>query len=229
MTESSTQLRSWWDRYRCAPELYVHPEFYGHNIGGVPPEAQDAYFALELVLQATGYDLDSVWAFNCRKIGGGTQWSLHAYGIAIDIDAPANPYTAGDPFTGKFTETQVAACEAIRSTHGGQVWAWGGRWGKPDRMHWQINVPPTGLEIDWDTVEGANVAQLNDDELKVVQDLTVALHDVQSNGWFPKTMIPWYRANKTLAARVDALEDTATTSGLQDGDTVTITRIEATP
>lgn len=154
MATTTTRLRQWWSYYLCNPGANL--VLFGKSIGGVPPEAVSPYYALEKALIATGYVPDSVWSFNCRKIGGTNSWSLHAYGIAIDIDAPDNPYSPGDPFSGKFTEDQVAAVEAIRSTGGAQVWAWGGRWSKPDRMHWQINVPPSDTEIDWSTVIGTD-------------------------------------------------------------------------
>ena len=101
MAATTSQLRSWWSRYLCQPGPPT--QVFGKLIGGVPPETLDAYQALEQVLTRAGYVPDSAWSFNCRKIGGTNSWSLHAYGIAIDIDAPANPYTEGDPFSGKFS------------------------------------------------------------------------------------------------------------------------------
>jgi len=37
-------------------------------------------------------DADNTSAFNCRPVTGGTQFSEHAYGRAIDIDPIENPY-----------------------------------------------------------------------------------------------------------------------------------------
>ncbi|HZK59244.1 MAG TPA: M15 family metallopeptidase, partial [Cryobacterium sp.] len=38
---------------------------------------------------------DNTSAFNCRAITGGTAWSEHAYGRAIDINPVENPYVRG--------------------------------------------------------------------------------------------------------------------------------------
>ncbi len=38
---------------------------------------------------------DNTSGFNCRAITGGTRWSRHAYGTAIDINPITNPYVAG--------------------------------------------------------------------------------------------------------------------------------------
>lgn len=53
-----------------------------------------------------------------------------------------------------------------------------------------------------------DMPQLTDEELKVVQDLTAALKDVQSNGWFAKFLIPLYRiwSGSDIVGRLEALE-----------------------
>ena len=38
---------------------------------------------------------DNTSAFNCRFVGGTKRWSLHAYGIAIDVNPVENPYVRG--------------------------------------------------------------------------------------------------------------------------------------
>ena len=40
-------------------------------------------------------DADNTSAFNCRAITGGTGWSEHAYGRAIDVNPVENPYVSG--------------------------------------------------------------------------------------------------------------------------------------
>ena len=39
---------------------------------------------------------DNTSAFNCRAVTGGTGWSRHSYGLAIDINPLRNPYVNGD-------------------------------------------------------------------------------------------------------------------------------------
>jgi peptidoglycan hydrolase-like protein with peptidoglycan-binding domain len=79
--------------------------------------------------------------------------SLHSYGIAIDIDPGANRYSSGSPWSGKFTPFQISLVEKIRNTFGEQLWTWGGRWTTPDRMHFQLDVPPARCNVDWSTVD----------------------------------------------------------------------------
>jgi hypothetical protein len=42
---------------------------------------------------------DNTSAFNCRFVAGTTSWSMHAYGLAIDINPVENPYVSGSHFT----------------------------------------------------------------------------------------------------------------------------------
>jgi hypothetical protein len=42
---------------------------------------------------------DNTSAFNCRFVAGTNHWSMHAYGLAIDIDPVENPYVSGSYFT----------------------------------------------------------------------------------------------------------------------------------
>ncbi len=122
--------------------------FYDRHIGGVANPTVDAFAALEAALQDTGYQPTSRWAYNCRKISGTTRYSLHAYGIAIDIDPAENPYVSGglDWSKTKFTPEQIAAVEAIETTQDVKVWTWGGQWvTKQDYMHFQINTTPAQL------------------------------------------------------------------------------------
>jgi hypothetical protein len=42
---------------------------------------------------------DNTSAFNCRFVAGTSTWSMHAYGLAIDINPVENPYVSGTHFT----------------------------------------------------------------------------------------------------------------------------------
>ncbi len=66
--------------------------------------------------------------FNCRKVTGGTGYSIHAYGLAIDVNPKNNPYQA------PLRTDMPADFVAIWKKHG---WGWGGNWlkPKPDPMH----------------------------------------------------------------------------------------------
>lgn len=153
---SSATLRGLWSAWLCnkGSGRFANQSFFGSSIGGVAAPAADAVAALEAALRSTGYQPKSRWAFNCRKIGGSDKFSLHAYGIAIDIDPKENPFTAGDAYSGKLQRRHVQAALAIKNKRGQSVWSWGGSWRRPDRMHFQIDRGPDNVDVDWATVPG---------------------------------------------------------------------------
>lgn len=65
--------------------------------------------------------------FNIRKSKGGKSMSLHAWGLAVDVNAAWNGY--GKPPT---LRAQFVKC----FTDAG--FDWGGVWSKPDGMHFQL-------------------------------------------------------------------------------------------
>ena len=86
-------------------------------------------------------------AFNCRAVTGGTAWSQHAYGWAIDINPIQNPYVSSGgtvlpPAGAKYANRSLHANGMI---HAGDVvvnaftsvgWGWGGSWsGTRDYQH----------------------------------------------------------------------------------------------
>jgi hypothetical protein len=118
----------------------------------------DAGFPLEEVRVIAPEELDAAptgdgnvtTAFVCRPVTGGTSWSQHAYGLAIDINPFHNPYVKGDivlpelatvytdralGLPGMITEGDpvVQAFDAIG-------WGWGGRWTTlTDPQHFSAN------------------------------------------------------------------------------------------
>lgn len=89
-------------------------------------------------------------AFNCRDIPGSGNWSLHAYGRAIDVNPLLNPYidaaggyqpaNAGpyldrnriDP--GLLHDSDPAVLVFLRAG-----WSWGGNWRTPkDYQHFEL-------------------------------------------------------------------------------------------
>jgi hypothetical protein len=91
---------------------------------------------------------DNTSAFNCRYAvaPGPKQWSVHAYGEAVDVNPVENPYLEGGkvrPSAGKpyLARSRVRPGMAVA---GGKLvqafalvgWQWGGRWtGSPDYQH----------------------------------------------------------------------------------------------
>jgi hypothetical protein len=170
VARSTTWLRRAWAEHLGEKTVRMVPlRLFGLPPTPVHPYTVDAWRALERALTAGGYRPHSVWNYNNRPITGGSAPSLHAYGIATDIDPDCNPYrvTPGElpvRFSAEptqqrrcadvearladtaFTPAQVGAVEAIRTVDGLQVMTWGGRWRSvKDAMHFQINVSPDEL------------------------------------------------------------------------------------
>jgi hypothetical protein len=181
-TTTST-LRNLWREWMCrrGDGTFVDVEFFGRRIGGVPTPAVDAYRALERALRSAGYKPDSRWAYNCRLIADTGQPSLHSAGIAVDIDPDENPYSEGDPFSGKIGPDHVAAALAIRNGDGARVWSWGGHWNKPDRMHFQLDRGPSAVDVDWRTVPGDGDGDNGSDDVVVNEEEEMVLSKGSKN------------------------------------------------
>jgi D-alanyl-D-alanine carboxypeptidase len=91
---------------------------------------------------------DNTAAFNCRyAVGPGPKrWSVHAYGLAIDVNPVENPYLESGrvhPRAGRvyLDRTNIRPGMAVRggllvSAFRSVGWQWGGRWtGTPDYQH----------------------------------------------------------------------------------------------
>jgi hypothetical protein len=77
-------------------------------------------------------------AFNCRVVTGGTGWSEHAYGRAIDVNPFVNPYVKGStvlppeaaPYTdrGRTDPGMIHSDDAVVRAFAARGWSWGGYW-----------------------------------------------------------------------------------------------------
>src|SRR5690349_650449 len=206
---STAALRSAWREYRCATERMVQLRLFGRWNTPVNPKTVDAWRALESTLTAAGYEAHRAWVYVCRNIAGQRAASLHAYGLAIDIDHAGPRCNVNNPTPNRrkvrfstattklercrdvqrgiadtaFTPDQVAAVEAIRTIDGHQVFAWGGRWPTTkDTMHFQINVTPQELArgIASETVGNAAAAGESDESFAFELD---QLADEVADGW----------------------------------------------
>jgi hypothetical protein len=95
-------------------------------------------------------EADNTSAFNCRRVTGGSRWSQHAYGLALDVNPIENPYVSNGrtahPASRRYLDRSrhrrgmaypggslVAAFDAVG-------WGWGGRWSDPtDYQHFSSN------------------------------------------------------------------------------------------
>jgi hypothetical protein len=95
---------------------------------------------------------DDTSGFNCRDAvaPGPPQWSMHAYGEAIDVNDVQNPYVEGAtviPPAGSDYEDRADVRPGMAVPGGVLVdafasigWQWGGRWvDSPDYQHFSIN------------------------------------------------------------------------------------------
>ena len=89
---------------------------------------------------------DNTSAFNCRLITGGTTWSEHAYGRAIDINPVENPYVVGSHVAPRDGRAFVDRPGEPGVVHDGDVvvqafaaigWSWGGYWKPPRALDYQ--------------------------------------------------------------------------------------------
>jgi D-alanyl-D-alanine carboxypeptidase len=90
---------------------------------------------------------DNTSGFNCRLAvaAGPPQWSVHAYGEAIDVNTVENPYIEGgtvQPAAGSAYVNRANVRPGMAVPGGPLVlafasagWQWGGRWATPDYQH----------------------------------------------------------------------------------------------
>lgn len=67
--------------------------------------------------------------YNFRLMHGSTSLSMHSWGCAVDFDSERNAF--GDP------NPNFALIPQVLDAFASEEWIWGGKWSKPDGMHWQ--------------------------------------------------------------------------------------------
>jgi poly-gamma-glutamate synthesis protein (capsule biosynthesis protein) len=93
---------------------------------------------------------DNTSAFNCRYVAGTTRWSMHAYGLAIDLNPVENPYVSGSHVSPPKGAKYADRCCHRAIVHAGDVvvrafasvgWGWGGSWAgsTKDYQHFSSN------------------------------------------------------------------------------------------
>lgn len=113
--------------------------------------------ALGRVLEAHRYAVRSAdtGGYNCRQITGGSGHSLHAFGIALDINWNTNPFRRDNVLVTDMPKVMIRNILRIGTNNVKQVWGWGGNYRTvKDAMHYEIVCAPEDLAsgIDWDTV-----------------------------------------------------------------------------
>ena len=133
--------------------LVVHREV-AEDVVGVFRELFDAGFPIRRMRPAEAYGgdddrmmaADDTSGFNCRAVTGGTSWSEHSYGRAIDLDPVENPYVSGaavlPPAGARYLDRakrlpgMIEADGRVVRAFAAIGWSWGGTWGSPrDYQH----------------------------------------------------------------------------------------------
>ena len=142
---TTTQLRAAWSP-PCAAVQGVKVELHGGAVITIDKRIVPAVLAMNAVFSKWNYKATppDTGAFVCRRITGGTGYSLHAFGIAIDINWQSNPY--GRKLVTDMPKAMVAEIKALRTGNGKQVWRWGGDYTtNKDAMHFEIVCTPADL------------------------------------------------------------------------------------
>ena len=102
----------------------------------------------------TSIEADNTSAFNCRAATGSSEWSHHAYGLAIDLNPLENPYVldgrTSHPGSVTYLDRDrvrpgmVVAGDDVTRAFASAGWYWGGDWTDPvDYQHFS-KVPEGG-------------------------------------------------------------------------------------
>ncbi|MGB5760087.1 MAG: M15 family metallopeptidase, partial [Acidimicrobiales bacterium] len=138
-------------------ELIVNAEV-AEDVAAVFEKLYDARFPIEemrvvsmadLGAEPTG-DGNNTTGFVCRPVTGGTAFSQHAHGLAIDINPFHNPYLRADLLLPELSASYLDRAEAKPGTvHPGDPvveafagigWGWGGDWRSlKDYQHFSQN------------------------------------------------------------------------------------------
>lgn len=109
-------------------------------------KAVEDVFAKHRYIVHPAYPAGDTGSYSCRPVTGGTSWSPHAFGVAIDVNWNSNPYRKTPDrrkvIWGYDTNMTPAMIEDIRKivTRTGQrAVEWGGDWQTiKDAMHFQV-------------------------------------------------------------------------------------------
>lgn len=133
-------------------ELVVHAEeaagvvsaFERLFAAGFPIEEMRLITDADVAAAPTG-DGNNTAAFICRPVRGGSRFSAHASGLAIDINPFHNPYTRGDVVLPELASAyldrsavrpgMIVEGDVVVEAFAAIGWSWGGRWDNPDLMH----------------------------------------------------------------------------------------------
>jgi D-alanyl-D-alanine carboxypeptidase len=114
-----------------------------------PIEQMRVVTAEEIDAPPTG-DWNDTTSFVCRPAVGSGSWSMHAYGLAVDVNPFHNPYEKGDLVLPELASAyldredvrpgMIEAGDAVYEAFAAIGWGWGGHWSSlKDWMHFSSN------------------------------------------------------------------------------------------
>ena len=116
--------------------------FGGKRISGISIHrkcAESLSRVLQAIWTASGHNQAVIEQWGMDKFGGSFSYrlmrginrlSMHAYGCAVDFDVERNGL--GDP------TPHFANCPLVLDAFAQEGWVWGGRWRRPDGMHFRL-------------------------------------------------------------------------------------------
>lgn len=112
------------------------------------------------------------WGYACRKIRGSASWSNHAWGLAVDLNAPENPM---GPRTGRIRRYPQAI--AVWKRYG---FRWGGDYsGRADDMHFEFMGTPADAARMFEKAK----AELGDEEDELTPEEKRRLEAIEKAVW----------------------------------------------
>jgi len=133
--------------------LVVHASL-ADDVADVLQDLYEARFPIHRMVPVAEYGADddasmaanNTSAFNCRAITGGSSFSEHSYGRAIDVNPLVNPYVSGStvlppggaPYADRSRDVpgMIHAGDEVVRAFAARGWSWGGSWTRPkDYQH----------------------------------------------------------------------------------------------
>jgi hypothetical protein len=121
-------------------------------------QLHDARFPIEDMRVTTAEEIDApptgdgnrTASFECRPSVGSSNWSQHAYGLAVDINRFQNPYIRGELVLPELASYyldrsldepgMIVAGDVVHQAFTELGWGWGGNWNSlKDWMHFSLN------------------------------------------------------------------------------------------
>lgn len=97
--------------------------------------------AVEAVMATHHYPIraQDTGAYACRQITGGSGYSLHAYGIALDVNWQTNPYRGDGTLVTDMPDAMIDDLRALQTSAGQRLLRWGGDYQNvKDAMHFEL-------------------------------------------------------------------------------------------